>query len=379
MLAFLVLLWAFSSVLVCKADLEIAKDNTFHIAIFSDLHYGENESTFGIPADRNSAALMRQILAQEQPNFVVLNGDLITGENTFAFNSTGYVDQIVAPLMEGGYSWASTYGNHDSKYNLSREALYAEEKKYANAYTEHGSTGSTDGVTNYVLSIFATGNSQRPVALLWFFDSRGGSEYQSLPANVDNIDNYVSNATVSWFRSAQADMQRKYGTLPSLAFVHIPMQAFVDLQAVSSPEVSGSNYPGLNADVPLAQQGYSNTGAEAIPFMQALLDTPGLHSIYSGHDHGDSWCGRWPENTLPGYGVGGGSSQNRPFLCFCKHSGYGGYGVWNRGVRQVKMSFDQNGIMTIDTWVRMQAGTVITAVSLNETYGRDVYSTADGE
>lgn len=173
--------------------------------------------------------------------------------------------------------------------------------------------------------------------------------------------------------------QSQYGILPSLAFVHIPTLAFVDLQTQTSPDVSGPNYPGLNADVPLAQQGYSDTGSEAVPFMQALLDTPGLHSIYSGHDHGDSWCGRWPNSTLPGYGVGGGSSQDRPFLCFCKHSGYGGYGVWNRGVRQIRMSFDQYGVMGVDTWVRMQAGTVVTAVSLNETYGEDVYSTADGQ
>lgn len=212
MLAMFFSLLVFSSVLLCKAHLSLGEDNSFHISVFSDLHYGENESTFGIPADMNSAALMRQVLSQEQPDFVVLNGDLITGENTFAFNSTGYVDEIVAPLVEGGYTWASTYGNHDSKYNLSREALYAEEKKYASAYTQHGPAG-TDGVTNYVLPVFpanTTGSSQTPVALLWFFDSRGGSEYQSLPANVDNIDNYVSNGTVSWYRSAQADLQVRF-------------------------------------------------------------------------------------------------------------------------------------------------------------------------
>ncbi len=211
-------LLALSSVLSTKADLNLAPDGTFQIAVFSDLHYGENESTFGPPQDLNSAALMRQVLAQEQPDFVVLNGDLITGENTFAFNSTGYVDEIVTPLVQGGYSWASTYGNHDSKYNLSREALYAEEKKYANAYTQHGPAG-TDGVTNYVLPVFppvTTGSSPRPIALLWFFDSRGGSAYQSLPANVDNIDNYVSNGTVAWYRSVQAQMQ--VGFLPFSAF-----------------------------------------------------------------------------------------------------------------------------------------------------------------
>ena len=43
------------------------------------------------------------------------------------------------------------------------------------------------------------------------------------------------------------------------------------------------------------------------------------------------------------------------------------------------MSFGQNGGLNVDTWVRMQAGTVVTAVTLNETYGQDVYSTADGQ
>lgn len=111
--------------------------------------------------------------------------------------------------------------------------------------------------------------------------------------------------------------------------------------------------------------------------MKALLDTPGLHSVYSAHDHEESWCGRWPNASLPGYGVGGGSSKDRPFLCFCRHSGYGGYGDSERGVRQVRIAIDAGGAMSVDTWVRMQSGRVITAVSLNETYGKDVYPTED--
>ena len=201
-----------ASGLFSKIPLALSRDNTFHIAVFADLHYGENESTFGIEADRRSTALMRQVLLQEQPDFVVLNGDLITGENTFAFNSTKYVDEIVAPLVEGGYCWASTYGNHDSKYNLSRQALYMEEKTYTGCYTEHGPAGS-DGVTNYVLPVFPFGSprsTQKPIVLLWFFDSRGGAEYRHLPENVDNIPNFVSNGTVAWFRSTQADLQVRY-------------------------------------------------------------------------------------------------------------------------------------------------------------------------
>ena len=139
----------------------------------------------------------------------ILNGDLITGENTYKFNATKNLDVLVKPIVQGDYRWASTYGNHDSKFNLSREALYAEERKYSNAYTQHGPSG-TDGVTNYVLPVFPPGaqiKGESPVALLWFFDSRGGAGYQHEPANQDNIPDYVSEGTVAWFRSKQQDLQ----------------------------------------------------------------------------------------------------------------------------------------------------------------------------
>ena len=370
------------------SSLHFNAHQSFQISIFSDLHYGEDEHSFGPGQDVKSTALMRQVLAKENPNLVVIDGDLITGENTFAFNATDYIDQIVAPLVEGNYRWASTYGNHDSKFNLSREALFAEESKYTNALTQHGPAG-TDGITNYLLAIYPPptikpkppwkyfpNGPPDPIALLWFFDSRGGAEYQHNPPNADNIENYVTSGTVQWFRKTSKALKNQYGTLPSLAFVHIPILPFLDLQSrKKGPHVHGPEYPGLNADAPLAQQGYSDTGREAIPFMQALLETEGLHSVYSGHDHGDSWCGRWPEETLRGVGRLG---KERPHLCFCKHSGYGGYGRWKRGVRQVRLEVDEQGGLKVDTWVRMKGGAVITAVSLNETYGEDRYSSKDG-
>ena len=344
--------------------------NSIKIAAFSDLHYGENEYSFGPGQDVASVALTNYILDVEQPDFNVLNGDLITGENTYAFNSTKNLDVLVQPFVNKGYRWASTYGNHDTAPNLTREAILAVEQQYPNSYTQHGPNG-TDGVTNYMLPIYATNVTQPgtvtgPVALLWFFDSRGA-------AHIDNVPDWVSPETAMWFMDAQAVAHRDWGVLPSLAFVHIPMQAFYDLQQSASANVSGAHYPGLNADVPLAQQG---NGSESGPFMWALLNTPGLHSVYSGHDHGDSWCGRWPDGTLPG------KTASRPFLCFCKHSGYGGYGSWNRGVRMIELSFggaQGAGNMSVDTWVRMQQGDIVTSVSLNATYGSDVYSIADGE
>jgi hypothetical protein len=69
------------------------------------------------------------------------------------------------------------------------------------------------------------------------------------------------------------------------------------MAAFQTVGVNANQEPGINDDNPLAQQGQVTTadgdvyydGAD-IPFMQALVDTPGLMATFSGHDHGDDWC-----------------------------------------------------------------------------------------
>ena len=287
-----------------KSEVVLTPKGSFKIAIFSDLHYGENEDSFGIVQDERSATLMTDVLAQEQPNLSVLLGDLITGENTFAFNSSEYLDKIVEPLVEGGYGWASVYGNHDSKYNLTRRALLRAELKYQNSHTQGGPPG-TDGISNYMIPLYdSSGTTDRstqknladedfgnaPLGLLYFLDSRGGSEGD--PSNNDNVPNFVSARTAAWLYETSQVAREQWGVLPSLAFVHIPIQAFLDSQKNAQFDIGGSHFPGLNADAPLARQGDGCVGRDRcsyegqdIPFMQALLQIEGLHSVYSGHEY----------------------------------------------------------------------------------------------
>jgi hypothetical protein len=299
------------------------------------------------------------------------DGDLITGENTLLWNSTKYLDVVVKPLVEHNVRWSSAYGNHDSQYNLSREALFKEEDKYSLSYTQHSPT-RIPGVTNYYLPLYAQEEDcdGTPIAILWFFDSQGGGEFQA-PAGSENIPNWVEPSVAAWFLTEQATLKKKWGkSLPSLAFVHIPPTAFLTVQNNILPKAGeeSTHFPGLNDDVPLAAEG---DGTQDVPFMQALVDTPGLHSVYSGHDHGDAWCANWP--SLAGVNHSG----NTPHLCFCKHTGYGGYGNWYRGSRNLKLSFGKE--MDVETWVRMENGNIVQRVSLNETYGTDVYPLQDGE
>lgn len=57
--------------------------------------------------------------------------------------------------------------------------------------------------------------------------------------------------------------------------------------------------------------------------MEAVTSTPGLMALFSGHDHGDTWCYKW-DRQLPGMTIDGKGLN----ICFGSHSGYGGYGTW---------------------------------------------------
>lgn len=61
----------------------------------------------GPQQDINSVKVLNEVLDAEDQQLVVLNGDLITGENAYKFNSTVHVDKIVGPIVERGERYAS--------------------------------------------------------------------------------------------------------------------------------------------------------------------------------------------------------------------------------------------------------------------------------
>lgn len=161
--------------------------------------FSAEDLDWGPAADVKSTRVMNTILDAELPNLVVLNGDLITGENTFLENSTHYVDEIVAPLVQRCIPWASAYGNHDIEYNLSTQALLKRENRYPLSLTRSMIRGPNAGVSNYYLPVYSSDLTNPTLRLLlWFFDSRGGKAFQELDENGNevsvpgNVDDSVS-------------------------------------------------------------------------------------------------------------------------------------------------------------------------------------------
>ncbi|KAK8925596.1 putative inactive purple acid phosphatase 16 [Metarhizium anisopliae] len=374
--------------------LSFNQDGTFQISIFEDLHFGETKQgrqtradawdQWGPQQDINSVKVMDAVLDSERPDLVVLNGDLITGENTYLENSTAYMDQIAGPLVARGLPWASTYGNHDHNFNISGAGLLARERRWPNSLTRSMVAGRDAGVTNYYLPVYAADCA--PELLLWFFDSRGGFYFRERGPDGRQVGqpDWVDASVVRWFEATSAALRRRSGrVVPSLAFVHIPANASLAVQ----PGVDAHRQPGVDDDVPLARQAQGwcadgSNGPECVyggqdePFMRAVAATPGLIGLFSGHDHGATWCYKW-DRLVPGMTVAG-TGLN---LCFGQHSGYGGYGNWIRGARQLRLSADalRRRRWEADTWIRTEKGGVVGRVSLNATYGKDWYPATPNE
>jgi hypothetical protein len=123
-------------------------------------------------------------------------------------------------------------------------------------------------------------------------------------------------------------MKNKYGLLPAIAFVHIPI---VEYMNVAHLPFKGNN----TEDICCSSV---NTGIYA-----AFKEMGDVNFLTVGHDHNNDNIGDFNGITLA-YG---------------RKSGYGGYGPphgWLRGARVIELT---EGSTTVNTWIRQEDGSKV--------------------
>lgn len=155
--------------------------------------------------------VMNSVLNNEHSNLVVLNGDLTSCEFVAPENLTSYVDQITAPLVERNVPFAATFGNHDmSKTCNTRtvsEHMYnitgKDGKKLSFTTSSVNGPYEQVGTSNYYIPVYASKGGGNPELsmMLWFFDSKGGRDFQKVDAHgkdvpvADWVDDKVSHSS----------------------------------------------------------------------------------------------------------------------------------------------------------------------------------------
>ncbi|KAL9232605.1 hypothetical protein vseg_007699 [Gypsophila vaccaria] len=338
--------------------LEVKRHGTpFRIVLFADLHFGEDAWTsWGALQDVQSMHVMSFILDHEKPDLVVYLGDVITANNIATANASEYWDMALSPTKERGIPWATVFGNHDDapfqwpfdwfsasnipplncpsttsmpdcsfKGTTRLELMNYEIDRNMLSVSEKGPRQLWPGVSNYILNISSPHHSKTPIAYLYFLDSGGGS-----------YPEVISNAQAKWFSRTSQEINPD-ARVPEIIFWHIPSRAYQTVAPsgmISKPCVGSIN-----------KESVAPQEAE-FGIMEALEARPSVQAVFVGHNHGLDWC--CPSNKL--------------WLCFARHTGYGGYGNWSRGARVLEI---RDRPFSLNTWITMEDGSTHSHVVLS--------------
>merc|ERR1712151_393597 len=125
--------------------------------------------------------------------------------------------------------------------------------------------------------------------------------------------------------------------LPAIAFQHIPPQkSFLNWNDERCSGMIDDQVTPVQSDAGI---------------INALYDYGNMHFLSVGHDNSND---KSKNNDI--------SPSSSLFLCFGRHSGYGGYGQWERGARVYELSLDINHLpytFSWRSWVRMESGDII--------------------
>ncbi|KAM7524479.1 hypothetical protein LguiA_014381 [Lonicera macranthoides] len=334
-------------------NLQMTEGVPFKIALFADLHFGEDAWTeWGPQQDVKSVKVMSSVLDKEQPDFVVYLGDVITANNIPIENASLYWDQAISPTRDRKIPWASVFGNHDDaafewpmdwfsapgippllcaakdlsflggeecsfKGTTRLELMKKELDHNSLSFSRSGPKNLWPSVSNYVLQLSSWNDSKSPVAFMYFFDSGGGS-----------YPEVISSAQAEWFRQKSQEINPD-SRVPEIILWHIPSKAYKKVAHISF--VRNNKCVGS-----LFMEDVAPQEAE-LGIMKLLEKRPSVKAIFVGHNHGLDWC----------------CPNKQMWLCFARHTGYGGYGNWPKGSRILE--FSQNPF-TLKSWIRMEDG-----------------------
>ncbi|XP_048225974.1 probable inactive purple acid phosphatase 16 isoform X2 [Ricinus communis] len=336
-------------------------EGTFKIALFADLHFGEDAWTdWGPQQDVNSVKVMSTVLDHETPDFVVYLGDVVTANNIPIANASLYWDQAISPTRERGIPWSSVFGNHDdasfewpmewfsspgippvhcpatnkshsgeescSFRGTQRIELMKNEIKHNSlSFSKTGPKDLWPSVSNYVLQVASSSDPTAKVVMMYFLDSGGGS-----------YPEVISSAQAKWLQHKSEEINPD-SRVPEIVFWHIPSKAYKKVAPrfwIHKPCVGSINLEHVAAQE--AEYG----------IMNILVKRPSVKAVFVGHNHGLDWC--CPYSKL--------------WLCYARHTGYGGYGNWPRGARIVEVN---ERPFSIKSWIRMEDGSVHSEVLLS--------------
>ena len=298
-----------------QSPLRFGADGTMKIVQFTDTHY-----KYGKKASRTAVEMMAEVLDAETPDFVIITGDLVYSKGV-----AGALPELLAPVVERGIPWAMVFGNHDEQFDMTLSEMYD---------TMQGMPGCVMPLRrqevespDYTVDIFASDGSDRIVGTLYCLDSHSAARVAGLGKYA-----WLTHDQIGWYRKESMARTAANGgsPLPSLMFMHIPLQEYAAAQGDPNNFLLGTKGENICA------QG-ANSGMFA-----SIKEMGDVYGVFSGHDHDNDFATQY-------CGV---------LLAYGRYSG--GKTVYNHlGKNGARVVVLHEGQPRLDSWIRLRGGEII--------------------
>ncbi|WP_432547404.1 metallophosphoesterase family protein [Kineococcus sp. SYSU DK004] len=298
--------------------LRFADDGTFRVVQFNDTQDSHR-------TDVRTIELIERTLDQEEPGFVVVNGDVVNGDMETERQVQQAYHNVVLPMEERRIPWAITFGNHDEDSAPVTGMTEPRIRAFLGGYRWY--VGSTaDGVrgdSNQVLRIRSR-SSRRTAFALWLLDSgRYSPETIAGQAVEEYTYETIHSDQVDWYRRTSLELQgRSPAPMPGLMFFHIPLWEFRHMWFGSPTGSTEADHEA--AVVKHGIVGERNEREYTAQFNPGLFHTAlergDVKGMFCGHDHVNDYVGDYFGIQL-GYGPG---------------TGFGTYGLEGEEVHRMR-------------------------------------------
>lgn len=272
-----------------KKNLKFRPDGSFKICCFSDLHQTINYDT-------QTLAAMHAIIEREQPDLVLLGGDLWNEKPDATVEQLReFLDIFTSPMEQRSIPWAHVYGNHDHDILMDRRLMQSVFEDYPNCVSGHTEAG-VDGVSNFLLPIRSSDESRVAFAV-WGLDThnlsdrlqlrngvnlRAAHQAPDLPYGTCHWD-FVHFNQLRWYYDTSEALEAHNGApVDALMLMHAPILEFgICMKNPERTHLTGDALETLFS-------GSLNSGLFA-----TVLQRGDVRAIVSGHMHDDNFSAEY--------------------------------------------------------------------------------------
>lgn len=297
-----------------KPVLKFGDDGKFKILQLTDIHY-----KYGKSESKTAIECINSVLDAENPDFVVITGDLVYGEGVVEA-----IKEITAPIVNRGIPFSTVFGNHDVQFECTLSQIY--DQIQAMPLSVMPVRGEDVVSPDYTVEIMSS-DKGRVANVLYCMDSHSVTR---IP-DAGKYD-WLQPMQIMWYIDQSTMYTDDNGgkIVPSLMFLHIPLPEYKYASENKKNILTGKKgekvcSPELNSGMYAAMRGQGD-----------------IYAVFCGHDHDNDFA----------------TSYRGVLLAYGRYSG--GKTVYNNlkpnGARVIELTESAPG--TLRTWLRLADGTV---------------------